>query len=132
MSKWGVVVLRSIDFLEQFGPSTALEVAEGIGATADRLSSTLHRLCVATATMPQRVHVLKWVHSADGQRKYPRPVFEAGPGENAKKPKAMSRTKAAHRKKVSRLYYLHKARRANSFVFNLPLAGNNTRSAQCD
>lgn len=65
----------------------------------------------------RRVHVSGWTDDAEGLRRYPRPIYSVGHGENRPKPRRKSRNAVAkdYQRKVRTM-------RRSNFVFNLGLS----------
>lgn len=80
---WGVLTLRVLDALEQYGPMTAQDVCSHLGLERRPGGSILGRLKAST---PTRVHISAWQRDQEGQRQYLRAVYAAGPGVDAPKP----------------------------------------------
>lgn len=83
---WGVLTLRVLDALEQYGPLTAQEVCVHLGLARRPGGSIFGRLRAST---PKQVHIVAWQRDQEGQRQYLRAVYAAGPGPDAPKPAAI-------------------------------------------
>lgn len=101
--------------LQEFGPMTSLEVWEhNKDIPRADLRKALARLAEPTKQAPQRVHISGWTRDAEGYRTYLRPIYSAGPGENAERPPAITRTEIARNWQRKR-----KTKIRTNFVFNL-------------
>lgn len=68
------------------GDMTAGEIARFFGSSITKTSKCLHFM--RTAVQPT-VHICRWTRDGIGKR-YLRAVYRIGPGQNAKKPPAMT------------------------------------------
>lgn len=83
---WGNVTDRVLLHLAE-APSTAADMREELELSVQVMSAVLCRLMHATKTMPKRIRVVRWIYEADGERTYPRAVYELGDKPDARKPK---------------------------------------------
>lgn len=85
MSAWGRVTDLVLLTLADLGRVSAGVVAEAADLDVKTVSKTLQRLAAGPVT-DRRVHVVAWTYDCDGQRRYPRPVYRAGSGQNRQRP----------------------------------------------
>lgn len=88
MSKWGVVVLRILDALEQVGPMTTSEIAREIDVPRTRLGGVISRLNRPTIVpkAKKRIYIAEWRDDEENQRCYLRAVYAIGSKKDAEKP----------------------------------------------
>lgn len=116
--KWGHLPERVLDALYAYGPMTGREVAQMLNLPNDLVNKTLRRMREPSKRQKplgvRRVHISAWVTDAEGERKYPRPVYTLGHGPNKPQPKGASRNE------IVRTYARKKRNmRRMNFVFNL-------------
>ena len=114
---WGALTDLIIAVLREHGPMTINEVAAEIGEpSTDRVRKIAHRLYSCEDWTARRIHIRRWqTGCVEGAKAYPRPVLAAGPGPNAAKPPARSRT----REYARQCWHLRAKRLRSSSVFNL-------------
>lgn len=113
---WGVMILRVLDLIEQNDrPISALQIAQMMGSTREKVSSAISKLHKATDMTPKRIYVAKWIDDVDGSRKYTRAAYLAGDKPDVKKPKSKFDFNAWQRKR----YAERKALSTGSSVFNV-------------
>ena len=112
---FGSSVKKILDALEMCGEMTVEEICQHIEIDRDHVSTILTRMRKPLKSMGQRVYIVRYVHDAEGLRRYPRPIYAIGNKPNAKKPKS-------DKKEIKRRYNakLRKLMTTNS-VFNLGL-----------
>lgn len=91
MNKYGDVVDKIIAALEQCGPMTRTEICAEVGEDRMTISSVVSRLAKATKRKPKRVYITHYVYDMEGERRYPRAVYDLGDKEDARKPKASTK-----------------------------------------
>ena len=92
MRAYGVLSSKIVAALERRGAMTRDELCKVLGRDRRTVAGALNRLR-ATG----RVHISEWRRHAPGQREYPRPVYAAGPGVDAKRPPKIERKEANRR-----------------------------------
>lgn len=92
MRAYGVLSSKIEAALERRGAMTRDELCKALGQARHIVAAVLNRLR-ATG----RVHIAEWRRHAPGQREYPRPVYAAGPGVDAKRPPKIERKEANRR-----------------------------------
>ena len=99
--------------LRDIGPMTRVDLEMTLGLTKQQISRLM--LCITTESpwLPQRAHIQRYVYDQEGQKRYPRPVYAIGPGENVVRPKRDR--KAAQKRSRDKLKRLS----ATNSVFNL-------------
>lgn len=103
MSAHNGAIHRVLEALKDVGDMTALEMGRHLGITRDQAAAHLNHLRHPSPKYPdKRAHIARWTHDDEVARKsYPRPIYSAGPGDDAPKPRPKpSRVKTkAHRDK---------------------------------
>ena len=99
--------LAILDYLEEFGPTTSLELAEQLG-----ISRSYARACVSYCKKTKRIYVHSYTRDEMSDRLYPRARYAAGNLPDAKKPKPLP-------EKEYRKRYRSKKSTFVSSVFNL-------------
>lgn len=89
---YGVLSAKVEAALERRGAMTRDELCRALGQDRRTVAGVLNRLR-ATG----RAHIAEWRRHATGQREYPRPVYAAGPGVDAKRPPKIERKEANRR-----------------------------------
>ena len=89
---YGVLSSKIEAALERRGAMTRDELCRALGQDRRTVAGVLNRLR-ATG----RVHIAEWRRHATGQREYPRPVYAAGSGVDAKRPPKVERKEANRR-----------------------------------
>lgn len=113
---WGNVVEEVVQVLREHGPMTRAQVQEKLGKEKG-VVTVLSRLCTATKMREQRAHIAYYETGESGERSYPRPVYQLGPGLNAIHP--------VTKRRVNRSTYADSARNRQealpylSSVFNV-------------
>lgn len=113
--KYGEIVSLILQALKDYGPMTRIELCDVIDTPHKSVSPVLTRLNRASPRSPKRVYVTSYVYDHEGQRYYPRAVYDLGDKPDAKPPGAdpvSARKRYLQRKKMRNT--------ANS-VFNLAL-----------
>lgn len=115
---WGNAADRVLLHVKEFGPCTANDILACMELEPNNVRQILHRLGKQLKRGPdagkRRIHIVKWVHDAEGQREYPRPLWAYGHGYHAKKPERKPNLL------VQREHYARtKILRSTNSVFNL-------------
>lgn len=113
--KYGEIVSQIIQALKDYGPMTRIEICDALNTTRKSVSAVMTRLNRDTPRIPKRIYVKSYVYDHEGQRYYPRAVYDLGDKPDAKPPGAdpvSARKRYLQRKKMLNT--------ANS-VFNLAL-----------
>lgn len=99
MSRWGIIVVRIMDALEQLGPMTSAELARELAIDRDTVGSVLSRLKRPSKRPvgPKRVHVVDWCDEDEGSRTYLRAIYAAGNKVDATKPPRKSNAERSQR-----------------------------------
>lgn len=92
MRAYGVLSSKIEAALERRGSMTRDDLCRTLGLDPRTAAGVLTRLR-ATG----RVHIAEWRRHATDQREYPRPVYAAGPGVDAKRPPKIGRKEANRR-----------------------------------
>lgn len=92
MRAYGVLSSKIESALERRGAMTCDELCKALGQDRPKVTGVLSRLRAAG-----RVHIAEWRRHATGQREYPRPVYAAGPGVDAKRPPKIGHKEANKR-----------------------------------
>lgn len=83
----GAHVIKAMEAFAEFGQMTAQEFADYADIGRYDAHAVLNRMIKRTKAGEKRVHIVKWVHTHDDARRYPRAVFMLGDKPDAKKPK---------------------------------------------
>lgn len=113
--KYGQIVSLILQALKDYGPMTRIELCDVVGCDRPSVSPVLTRLNRTGPASPKRVYVKAYVYDHEGQRRYPRAVYDLGDKPDAKPPgpdPVGARKRYLQRKKMRNT--------ANS-VFNLAL-----------
>lgn len=113
--KYGELVSKILQALKDYGPMTRIEICDVLHTTRKSVSAVMTRLNKTGPASPKRIYVKAYVHDHEGQRRYPRAVYDLGDKPDAKPPGADpvgARKRYHQRKKMLNT--------ANS-VFNLAL-----------
>ena len=92
MRAYGVLSAKIEAALERRGAMTRDELCKALGQDRRTVAGVLKRL-----RDTGRVHIAEWRRHATGQREYPRPVYAAGTGVDAKRPPKIERKEANRR-----------------------------------
>lgn len=115
---YGSVLARALAMLEREGPMTAIEIAMRLGVDRRSVGACLwdctrtdlrspHRFKDGRVEyLSQRAHVPEWTREVPGVRYCPRPVFAAGPGPVAPKPRRLAKSVTRARYYATRGYAL--------------------------
>ncbi len=112
--KHGELSSAIIKALIEHGPMTASEICEAVGKDRDSSRSAISRLLRPQKVIPKRLHILHYIHEAEGERVYPRAVYALGDMPDAPKPKRKTHTE------LQRAWRERRAARITS-VFDLGL-----------
>lgn len=122
--KHGVSTGAIISSLERNGPQTRAELEVSCKIDKLNISAVISRLNKDNPRIEKRIHIIGYTNESEGSaREYPRAIYAAGNGQDAKKPKPKSR-------KEIRNKYDSKVRnrfRMNS-VFNMGLSRDEIRN----
>jgi hypothetical protein len=113
--KYGQIVSQILQALKYYGPMTRIEICDALNTTRKSVSAVMTRLNRTSPRSPKRVYVKSYVYDHEGQRYYPRAVYDLGDKPDAKPPGA--NPVAARKRYLQRKKMLNTA---NS-VFNLAL-----------
>ena len=114
---WGQLCDLVLRLLIEEGPATASDLALQIGCDRYAVHAAAQKLMRDRERAgPRCVYVSGWAYDAEGQRRYPRPVFAPGSAPDAPRPKADQNA-------VKRRYWARrKARLQQADVFRLGAA----------
>lgn len=118
---WGELIAKILLTLKEYGPMTRAEIQQHLGLTKYDFGGCLGRMCRSSPLAPQRLHISGYTRDAEGAKRYIRPIYSYGPGENVKKP-VFSR----NRERVEN-YKIQINRVRNASVFNLGLRRDDIR-----
>ena len=99
--------------LSDYGSMTMAEVCNITGLDKWNASAVLHRLNHASPRRPKRIYIVKWVYDQEGQKRYPRALYDIGDHADAPKPKRNMQAVAKRYRDAKR------SRLKTNFVFNL-------------
>ena len=117
----GEMVQEILQALKDLGPMTGAEIAASIGYGQRRTHGITQRLRKKLSNKPKRIYVCGYVFDNEGQRNYPRAVFDLGDKNDVEKPKA-------NPKKAARKYHQKTKERVNS-VWMLGMTRDEKRSS---
>lgn len=110
---YGETTNKILQMLKDNGPMTQAEITKELGYERDYVSAVVRRLAKKLSKTPKRIYVKGYTYDMEGQRRYPRAIFELGDKEDAQRPKSdIKANKRRYRDKQ------HKINKMN-FVFNL-------------
>ena len=110
---YGETTQKIIQILKENGPMTLAEITKELGYARDYVSAVVYRMSKKLAKTPKRLYIKGYTYDMEGQRRYPRAIFDLGDKEDARKPKSdIKENKRRYRAKQ------HKINKMN-FVFNL-------------
>lgn len=112
---------KILEALQTYGPMTRAEIEEQIGFTKEVFGGCLGRMARDSKLIPQRIHISGYTRDHEGARRYLRPVYSYGPGQNAKKPNGYQKKDRVH------YYQMQINRVRNASVFNLGLRRDDIR-----
>ena len=113
--KYGQIVSQIIQAIQDYGPMTRTEMCDHLGLTRESVSAVVTRMTRTGPETPKRLYIKSYVYDQEGQRRYPRAVYDLGDKPDARRPKADTfNNRKRYREKIKML------RTANS-VFNLAL-----------
>ena len=121
MKDKGEVVKEILQALKELGPMTGAEISAAIGYGQRRTHGVLQRLRITLTRKPKRIHVVGYTYDNEGQRNYPRAIFDLGDLPDAPKPKA-------NQHRVAKTYRDNKKLKVNS-VWMLGMTRNEKRSS---
>jgi hypothetical protein len=115
-SKWGGTTAQVLALLAEFGPMTRAEICKHLGRDKYDIAAVVSRLNKASKARPKRVYIKAYVYDQEGERRYPRAVFDLGDKSDKKRPKS-------NVKEIKARYWAKKKMlmRANS-VFHLGMS----------
>lgn len=114
--KWGETTQRILALLAEVGPMTRSEICRQLGYARQECAAIMTRLNSPTKRppAPRRIHISGWVYDEEGQRRYPRAVYDLGDKPDAKQPKtageARKRYREARKLRVSSVFELGMSR----------------------
>jgi len=118
MHKYGQIVQQILDALQTCGPMTRTELCQHINVDRGTTAAVVSRLLRPSPKYPKRVYIKGYVYDQEGERCYPRAVYDLGDKPDAKKPKA-------DKLGVKRRYVERKKMKyATNSVFNLARIGS--------
>lgn len=94
MKAKGEIVQQILQALKDLGPMTGAEIATAIGYGQRRTHGITQRLRKTLSKKPKRIYVCGYIFDNEGQRNYPRAVFDIGDKEDVAKPKSNPKTTA--------------------------------------
>lgn len=110
---YGSTVNQIIEAIQTCGPMTRTELCNYIKADRNSAAAVVSRMNKPTRTLPKRLYICGYVYDQEGQRFYPRAVYDIGDKPDVKSP-------GAKRKEVVTRYRTRKKMRyATNSVFNL-------------
>jgi hypothetical protein len=83
---WGELTNLILSAVKEYGPMTRAEIKQHIGAKHYEIGGHISRMTRAQKQIEQRLHISGYIRDHEGARRYLRPVYALGPGQNAKKP----------------------------------------------
>lgn len=101
--QWGYTVQIIIEAFKTCGPMTRTELCRYINADRNTTAAVVSRMLRASPKHPKRVYIKAYVYDQEGERYYPRAVYDLGDKADAKKPKAnpmMVKRKYLERKRL--------------------------------
>lgn len=109
--EWGDTTQRILLLLAELGPMTRSEICRQLGHERQECSAIMTRLNTPTKRppAPRRIHISGWVHDEEGQRRYPRAVYDLGDKPDAVRPAlpdSRKRYREAFKLKVSSVFEL--------------------------
>lgn len=90
-SRWGLVSDQVLKLLDELGPMTRAEICVHLGQDKGAIAAVVSRLNRASPERPKRIYVKHYVYDQEGERRYPRAVFDLG--NKADKPRPPNQTK---------------------------------------
>ena len=91
-SKHSFVTKAILDAIERDGPMTRKQVCRAIGRDRQEVASVVSRLSKPLKTMPKRLFICDWVNDDEGEKTFPRAVYDIGDRPNKKRPPLKSNT----------------------------------------
>lgn len=121
-TKRGAIVREILRMLEEEGPMTRSEICRRLGRPKEEVAGIVSRLNKRSPVAGKRIYVKEYIYDMEGERTYPRAVFDLGSAKDAAKP-------VADQKAVKRRYWARSQLKlkANS-VFNLGLSRSQLRA----
>lgn len=104
--------------IAELGPQTRAEIGEALGLSKEKTSALLYKLSNPTPTLPKRVHVSDYVYDNEGDRFYPRPVYDLGDKPDKQRTRKVRRSDVLANK---RRHFVSASLRVSS-VFDLGLS----------
>lgn len=118
MHKYGQIVQQIIEAIQTCGPMTRTELCKHIDTPRNSTAAVVSRLNKPGRETAKRLYICGYVYDQEGERHYPRAVYDLGDGPDAKKPKA-------DKLGVKRRYVERKKMKyATNSVFNLARIGS--------
>jgi hypothetical protein len=81
----GEIVEQILEALNECGPMTRQEICDQIGLDRLYVSAVISRMTKATPRKPKRLYITGYQFDADGQRRYPRAIYDIGDKPNARR-----------------------------------------------
>jgi hypothetical protein len=117
-STWGSTTEEVLRLLAELGPMTRAEICRQLGRNKEDIAAVVSRLNKPSAVKPKRIFVKGYVYDMEGERRYPRAVFELGdkpdksrPKSNIKEIKARHWAKKKMQMKANSVFHLGMSRR---------------------
>lgn len=110
---YGSAVQKILEAIQTCGPMTRTELCQYIKADRSSTAAVISRLSKPGRITPKRLYITSYVYDQEGERRYPRAVYDLGDKPDAKKPKADKL--GVKRRYVQR----RKIKYATNSVFNL-------------
>lgn len=110
------IVAKIEELIKEYGPMTRAEMQAEIGdASVDKrkLAAVVSRMNKKTATLPKRLHIKSYEYDQEGQRSYPRALYDLGDKPDARRPASSS-------ERLRKRYYQTAAGRVSN-VFDMGL-----------
>lgn len=112
MVKYGGIVETILQLLRDYGPMTRAEMCSHMKRDRTEVASVVSRMSRPTKTLPKRLYVVRYVYDQEGERYYPRAVYDIGDHADAKAPGAQKKAVKRRYDQARRLKY------AGNSVFN--------------
>lgn len=112
MVKYGGIVENILQLLRDYGPMTRAEMCSHMNRDRTEIASVVSRMSRPTKTLPKRLHVVRYVYDQEGERYYPRAVYDVGDKPDVKAPGAQKKAVKQRYDRARRMKY------AGNSVFN--------------
>jgi hypothetical protein len=117
--KFSQAILAS---LKQYGGMSRAEIEVFVGIPKESISAIVSRLHKSTPRMGKQIYISHYIYDAEGQRRYPRAVYNLGALPDVPKPK--SNPKETKRRYLQGV----KAKYTMNSVFNLGMTRDQIRA----